>query len=69
MDDDGWMTCNFTSFLTVFQSHQDDGPVIMKGYMQLDPVYNGKDLCLKRSLIQAGLEPRTTRSVGQGLTH
>ena len=21
---DGWMTCNFTSFLTVFQSYQDD---------------------------------------------
>ena len=21
---DGWMTCNFTSFLTIFQSYQDD---------------------------------------------
>ena len=21
---DGWMTCDFTSFLTVFQSYQDD---------------------------------------------
>ena len=22
---DAWMTCNFTSFLTVFRSYQDDG--------------------------------------------
>ena len=22
---DGWMTCDFTSFSTVFQSYQDDG--------------------------------------------
>ena len=28
---DGWMTCNFTSFLTAFQSYQDDGRLIMKG--------------------------------------
>ena len=25
------MTCDFTSFSTVFQSYQDDGRVIMKG--------------------------------------
>ena len=24
---DGWMTCDFTSFLTVFRSYQDDGLV------------------------------------------
>ena len=27
----GWMTCNFMSFSTVFQSYQDDGQMIMKG--------------------------------------
>ena len=26
---DGWMTCDFTSFSTVFQSYQDDGRMIM----------------------------------------
>ena len=28
---DGWMTCDFTSFLTVFQSYQADVKMIMKG--------------------------------------
>ena len=28
---DGWMTCDFTSLLTVFQSYQDDVWKIMKG--------------------------------------
>ena len=27
---DGWMTCDFMSFLTVFQSYQDDVQMIMK---------------------------------------
>ena len=36
---DGWMTCDFTSFSTVFQSYQDDGQMIMKGCVQWDPVY------------------------------
>ena len=27
---DGWMTCDFTSFLKVFQSYQDDVRMIMK---------------------------------------
>ena len=31
---DGWMTCNFTSLSKVFQSYQEDGQVIMKGYVQ-----------------------------------
>ena len=26
---DGWMTCNFTSFSTVFQSYKDDGRLTM----------------------------------------
>ena len=34
---DGWMTCDFTSFSTVF--HQDDGQMIMKSCVQWNPVY------------------------------
>ena len=30
----GWMTCDFTSFLTVLQSYQDDVGMIMKGCVQ-----------------------------------
>ena len=36
---DGWMTCNFTSFLTVFQLYQDDVWMIMKGCVQWNSVY------------------------------
>ena len=36
---DGWMTCGFTSFLTVFQSYQDDVRMIMKGCVQWNSVY------------------------------
>ena len=36
---DGWMICNFTSFLTVFQLYQDDERLIMKGCVQWNPVY------------------------------
>ena len=35
---DGWMTCDFASFSTV--SYQDDGRMIMKDYLQWNPVYN-----------------------------
>ena len=31
---DGWMTCNFTFFSTVFQLYQDDARMIMKGCVQ-----------------------------------
>ena len=31
------MTCDFTSFSTVFQSYQDDGRIIMKGCVQCNP--------------------------------
>ena len=33
------MTCDFASFLTVFQSYQEYAGLIMKGYVQLNPVY------------------------------
>ena len=35
----GWMTCNFTSFLTVFQSYQDNGRVIINDRMQWNLVH------------------------------
>ena len=34
------MICEFTSFLTVFQSYQDDGRLVMKDYVQWNSVYN-----------------------------
>ena len=40
---DGWMTCDFMSFSTVFQSYQDDGRMIMKGCVQWNPVYGWED--------------------------
>ena len=36
---DAWMTCDFTSFSTVFQSYLDDGQVIMNDCVQCNPVY------------------------------
>ena len=39
-DMDGWMTCDFMSFSTVFQSYQDNGQMIMKGSVQWNPVYD-----------------------------
>ena len=41
---DGWMTCDFTSFSTIFQSYQDDGRLIMKGCMHWNFVYGREDL-------------------------
>ena len=38
----GWMTCDFTSFSTVFQSHEDDGWVITKESVQWNPFTVGK---------------------------
>ena len=35
---DGGMTCEFTSFSTVFQSHQDNGLMTMNGCVQWNPV-------------------------------
>ena len=35
----GWMTCEFTSFSTVFRSYQDDGRLMIKGCVQWRSVY------------------------------
>ena len=45
---DGWMTCDFTSFSTVFQSYQDDGRLIMKGCVQWNSVYDWEDVASNR---------------------
>ena len=47
------MTCDITSFLTVFQSYQDDGKVTAKGCLQYNPVYGSP----------AGLESSAAGSV------
>ena len=38
--DNGWMTCDLTSFSTVFQSYQDDKRTIMKGCVHWNSVYD-----------------------------
>ena len=38
--------------LTVFQSYQDDGRVIMKGYVQWKLVYSWKEFFLQQGLSQ-----------------
>ena len=40
---DGWITCDFTSFSTVFQSYQDDERLIIKGCVQWNSVYCCED--------------------------
>ena len=35
---DGWMTCDFTCFSTVFQSYQGDRRLIIKSCVQLNSV-------------------------------
>ena len=40
---DGWVTCDFMSFSTVFQSYQDDEMLIMKGCVQWNPLYGWED--------------------------
>ena len=39
---DGWMTCDFTSFLTAFQSYQDDVWMIMKAVCNETPFMDEK---------------------------
>ena len=50
-------------FSKVFQSYQDDGKGIMKGCVQWNP-----NLPLERFPPPLGIEPRSTRSAGNGLT-
>ena len=45
---DGWVTCDFTPFSTVFQSYQDYGRMIMKDCVQWNPVYGWKDFRLEQ---------------------
>ena len=45
---DVWMTCDFVSFSTVFQSYQDNGQVIMKGCVQWHLVCGWKNFCFKQ---------------------
>ena len=59
--DDGWMTCDFTSFSTVFQSYQADDN---ERLCATEPC-----LRLKGPSFQARFELMTTRLVGQRLTH
>ena len=56
---DGWMICDFTSLLTVFQSYQDDGWVIMKGCVQWNPVYDWRNPCLRRGSNPGPLDQQT----------
>ena len=37
---DGQVTCNFMSFSTVFQSYQENRPVIMKGCVKWNSIYD-----------------------------
>ena len=60
---DGWMTCDFMSFLTVFQSYQDDVWMIMKGCVQWNSVCGWEDITSSED------RTRSARSVGQRLTH
>ena len=62
---DRWMACDFTftSFSIEFQSYQDDGCVMMKDCGM------GPGLQSERCPQQAGLKPRTARSVGQCFTY
>ena len=51
------------SFLTVFQSYQEDVWIIMKGCVQWNSVYSGEDFTSSEDRTQSA------RSVGQHLTH
>ena len=63
---DGWMTCYFTSFSTVFQSYQGDGRLIMKGCVQWSSGLRLRRFC---PICSSGDRTLSARSVGQRLTH
>ena len=54
----GWITCHFTFFQTVFRSYQDDEGMMMKGCVKWNSVYDKEDFNLG-----------SPRSAGQRLTH
>ena len=54
----GWISCHFTFFQTVFQSYQDDEGMMMKGCVKWNTVYDKEDFNLG-----------SPRSAGQRLTH
>ena len=58
-----WITCNFTSFSTVFQSNHDDERVLRK------VVCNETPFTVEKISSRAGLELDTARSAGHCLTH
>ena len=62
---DEWMTCNFTSFLKVFQSYQDDGRMKIKSCMQWDPAYGWPESFSP----PAGLHPGIAKLADQRLTY
>ena len=47
------MTCNFTSFSTVFQSYQDNWWMIMKSCVQWNPTYGCEDFASSGAQTQA----------------
>ena len=46
------MTYDFTSFLAAFQSYQDNGRMIMKGYVQWNQVYGWEDFASSKDQTQ-----------------
>ena len=53
---DGRVTCDFTSFSTVFQSYQEDGRLIMKGCVQWNPIYELRRLHPEQGLNSGPLD-------------
>ena len=52
----GWIICDFTSYSTVFQLYQDDDRMIMKGFVQWNPIYSRGDSRLERGSIPGPLD-------------
>ena len=42
----GWMTCDFRSVSTAFQLNQDDGMLILEGFVQFFPIWDSKALLI-----------------------
>ena len=59
-----WMTCDSTELATVFQSYQDDGNAINKGYKLCGTLFT-----IGKISASSGLETGSARSVGLHLTY